>query len=302
MSLFGKRAELLVRTMGEDVQVELRLHPLFLAVHADRSMLDQVLLNLAINVRDAMPNGGNLSIETRAVEVREGVDVPPGRYALLSVSDSGTGMDAEALSRLFEPFFTTKEAGKGTGLGLATVFGIVKQHQGSISVQSKVGHGTTFTILLPASPDLPEALARPATREPGRLGTETVLVVEDEPAVRDLAVKVLDQQGYRVLSAASAVEALALWPKHAANVALLITDLLLPEGIGGAELAARLTSERPDLKVIFTSGYHTDRSSDGAHPQDAQFLRKPFSCGELLGTVRSSLERSEAIRCADVPA
>ena len=288
--------KMLQRIIGEDVQQQLHLHSRPLTVHADAGMLDQVLMNLVVNARDAMPGGGRLVIETteRELTAADAAAIPdaaPGRYACLRVTDSGCGIAPADLARIFEPFFTTKEVGKGTGLGLATVFGIVKQHGGALQVESEPGRGTAFQILLPAATAADESVAEKAAKPKPRGGTETVLVVEDEPSLRMLTRIILEQAGYQVLEAAHGVEALEVWERHPGPIHLLFTDLVMPEGVSGRELAARLRERYPRLPVIFTSGYSADIAGRELALQPGQhFLQKPSRPHELLETVRRCLD------------
>ncbi|HTV63156.1 MAG TPA: response regulator [Verrucomicrobiae bacterium] len=288
-------AKMLQRIIGEDVRLQLHLHSAPLITHADAGMLDQVLINLAVNSRDAMPGGGQLLIQTTETNMdqnfaRLNPEAKPGKYVCLSVSDTGTGISPENLLRIFEPFFTTKEPGKGTGLGLATVFGIVKQHGGFIRVESEHGHGARFEILLPASPATPESLARVAERQP-RGGTETILLVEDDEGVRTLVRAMLERHGYRVLAAADGVQAIKFWEGHRGTVALLLTDLVMPGGISGQELASQLQQDKPQLKVVFTSGYSAEVAGRQIELQlGGNFLQKPFPPDQLLETIRRCLD------------
>ena len=292
--------KLLQRTVGEDVQLQLHLAAAPLPVHADAGMLDQVLLNLVVNARDAMPEGGRVTIETSSVEVgtgspRAALDLPQGSYVRLRVEDTGCGIPAANLPHIFEPFFTTKEPGKGTGLGLATVFGIVKQHRGSVTVHSEPGRGAAFEVLLPACPDA-EPEPEPAVPPP-RGGDETLLVVEDEPIVRMLLRAILERAGYAVLEASSGVDALRVWAGHRDSIRLLFTDIVMPEGINGRALAARLRKERPALPVIFTSGYSAEIAGRELSLEPGQsFLQKPASPVELLNAIRSALDAAQAGR------
>jgi len=288
-------ARMLQRIIGEDVQLQLHLHAGPLHTRADAGMLDQILLNLAVNARDAMPQGGRLLIETNektvgADDLEPGDDAAPGRYVSLSVSDTGCGIPAEVAAHIFEPFFTTKEPGKGTGLGLATVFGIVKQHQGWLKVESEPGHGATFRIFFPAlaQPALaPAEVAKPAVRG----GSETILLVEDDANVRALSRAILARHGYHVLEAPDGVSALRLWAEHRHEVALLITDLVMPGGFNGHELAARLQQDKPGLKIIFVSGYSADIAGRELELHAGEnFLQKPFLPEHLLETIRRSLD------------
>jgi len=289
-------AKMLQRIIGEDVRLELHLHPTPLMTHADAGMLDQVLMNLAVNTRDAMPKGGRLIIETTAREFspEEAAalpDVKPGHYVGLRVSDTGCGIPPEILPRIFEPFFTTKEQGKGTGLGLATVFGIVKQHGGSIQVASEPGRGTTFEVYIPALPAGSTQATAAESRTPPRGGTETILLVEDEPDVRQVTRVILEVHGYRVLEASDGRQALELWQQHRETIQLLFTDMVMPEGMSGRELSQRLRADRPQLKVLYTSGYSAELAGQEL-PPGASFLQKPCSAELLLETVR---------RCLDAP-
>ncbi|MBI5766827.1 MAG: PAS domain S-box protein [Verrucomicrobia bacterium] len=283
------------RMVGEDIRLEIALHAGPIPIHADAGMLAQVLLNLAVNARDAMPHGGRLMLETsRRIlppeEAQRHPDLTPGPYACLLVRDTGAGIAPEVLPRIFEPFFTTTPIGQGTGLGLATIFGIVRQHRGAILVDSRLGAGTTFEVLLPIdeSAVLPAALPAPA---PAPRGTETILLVEDEPAVRDVTRLLLKQHGYRVLEAEHGPGALKLWSDHRQEIALLLTDLVMPEGISGRDLADRLQGDSPALKVILMTGYSADIVHRGIELKPGQnFLQKPFEAHALFTMVRQTLD------------
>jgi two-component system cell cycle sensor histidine kinase/response regulator CckA len=257
----------------------------------------QALMNLAVNARDAMPGGGRLRVALEAVEIDsdEAAERPrgvPGRFVRLRVEDTGCGIPAEDLPRIFEPFFTTKEAGRGTGLGLATVFGIVEQHQGWIDVRSEVGRGSTFEIYLPAlATEVQHETADAAARGlPG--GTESILLVEDDPAVRRLTRASLEHCGYRVHEAESATAALAIWDTLPQPVDLLLTDLIMPGGMTGRELADRLVARRPGLKVIYNSGYSTEVVQRELRLLPTHsFLQKPYPVAELAAAVRDCLDR-----------
>jgi CheY-like chemotaxis protein len=255
-----------------------------------------VLVNLCVNARDAMPRGGRLTIATRVGEFTEPArrgapDCAPGCYAVLSVSDTGCGIDPAVQACLFEPFVTTKEPGRGTGLGLASVYGIVKQHRGWIEVDSAPGAGTTFRVLLPLDRDPVPALTPSRPRSDAAGGTETVLVVEDEASVRRLAIVSLKRFGYRVLEAGNGRDALALWKTHRDEIDLLFTDIVMPDGISGIELTRRLRDEKPGLKVILSSGYSAEIATQGL-PADAgvMLLSKPYTIGSLAETVRRCLD------------
>ena len=289
-------ATMLQRIIGEDLRLELRLYPTPLMTHADAGMLDQVLMNLAVNARDAMPEGGRLISETTAREFSAAeaaalLDVKPGHYVGLRVSDTGCGIPPEILPRIFEPFFTTKEPGKGTGLGLATVFGIVKQHGGCIQVASEPGRGTTFEVYLPALAETTTAASEAESRPGPRGGTETILLVEDDADVRLVTRITLERHGYRVLEAPDGLAALELWRQHRDAVALLLTDLVMPGELDGRELAQRLRADRPQLKVIYTSGYSPELAGRELHSRSGEaFLQKPCPAERLLETVRECLD------------
>jgi PAS domain S-box-containing protein len=298
--------KMLRRTLGEDIQVQFKfaMQPLF--IHADAGMLDQVLMNLAVNAHDAMPKGGLLVIETSAAEFDESVRAHaplarPGSFVCLSVSDTGCGIPPEILPRIFEPFFTTKDIGKGTGLGLATVYGIVQQHQGWIHIYSEVGHGTIFRIYLPR-------LAAKSGQDSGqseltavRGGKETILLVEDEVALRSSMHKALSQLGYHVLESVSGVETLKVWEQHRKEIDLLLTDMVMPGGMTGKDLAARLLNENPKLKVIYTSGYSIDVVGRNFPLEEGvNFLAKPFGAHRLAQTVRNCLDRT-CLRLVPLP-
>ncbi len=289
--------KMLHRLISEDICVSAALEPALGKVKADPDQLGQVLMNLAINARDAMPGGGKLTIETRNIELDEAYShghagVTPGRYVMLAVSDTGCGMSEEVRAHLFEPFFTTKEQGKGTGLGLATVYGIVKQSGGHIEVYTEVGHGTTFKIYLPRTeqaafqPVKSHLGLRPALRD-----AETILLVEDDPGVRALTRSALQTAGYTVLEAANGADALALVGRHPGSIHLLLADVIMPQ-MGGRELAQRLAASHPELRVLYLSGYTPDAVvRHGVLEPDAAFLQKPFTVKALTRKVREVLDR-----------
>jgi PAS domain S-box-containing protein len=286
---------MLRRLLGEDVELATSLDPAAGAVNADPGQLEQVLLNLAVNARDAMPAGGRLSIGTTRVTLHdEHVErrhrMPAGDYVCLAVADTGVGMDETTQAHLFEPFFTTKEVGKGTGLGLATVYGIVKQSGGYIWVYSEPGHGTMVKIYLPRVPGVAEAPAPPPEPQPVRGGHEIVLLVEDAAPVRTLARRSLEARGYRVLDAADGPAALALSARHDGGIDILVTDVVMP-GMSGRELAERLAPERPSMKVLYTSGYTDDAMvRQGVLSAGVAFLQKPFVPDTLARKVREVLD------------
>lgn len=272
--------DMLQRLLGDDIDLSVALDDALLPVTADAGQFNQVLMNLAVNAHDAMPNGGRLSIETCAVER----DRPAGRYAMLAVTDTGSGMSAETLSHIFEPFFTTKDPSKGTGLGLATVYGIVQQHGGWIDVVSELGQGASFQIYFPAASGAPAGFA-PAIAEPAARRTGTILLVEDQAAIRMLLEDVLSEAGHRILAAADGRAALELATEYTGAVDLLITDVVMPE-MSGPDLASRITPLRPSVIVLYMSGY-TDHAllHRGAIEQGAAFLQKPFLPESLLSKI-----------------
>ena len=287
--------KLLRRTIGEDVELAMALDPELGRVRADPGQIEQVLMNLAVNARDAMPGGGRLSFETANVELddelaRSHVAVTPGFYVMLAITDTGCGMDRETQNRVFEPFFTTKDPGKGTGLGLSTVYGIVKQSGGFIWVDSEPGHGTTFKTYLPRVED--QAAWTPVDRASDRPtgGCETILLVEDEEGVRKLAALILERQGYRVHSAGDPAEAVRRCEQHRQVPDLLVTDMVMPT-MSGLKLAKRILALLPETKVLYISGY-VDKAVLGAADlvTDKPFLAKPFTAAALLRSVREVLD------------
>jgi signal transduction histidine kinase/HAMP domain-containing protein len=290
-------SKMLERLLGATVKLEVNAPPFIPPLRGDAGMIEQVLMNLSVNARDAMPKGGTLSISTSSTEVDDRYvathpEARPGMFVCLQVTDDGIGMDTSTMRRIFEPFFTTKEVGKGTGLGLATVYGIVKQHEGWIEVSSQPRLGTTFTVFFPAAGDpvsrLP-AEAVPDTEIFG--GKETILLVEDEPVVRDLAQVILSDCGYKVLQASTGAEALSVWERNKGNIQLLITDMVMPEGMSGMELAERLHHTNPRLKIIFASGYSMDDlDTDFVRQGLARVLQKPYTHITLPVAVRECLD------------
>jgi CheY-like chemotaxis protein len=290
---------MLGRLIGEDVRVELHLSASPATVLLDPTQVDQLLINLAVNARDAMPGGGRLAIETD-LERRNGdgpdgpADLPAGEYVVLTVSDTGEGMDPVTRQHAFEPFFTTKPKGKGTGLGLATVYGIVKQNSGFIDVDSEPGAGTTFRIFLPKAEGAAEEERDDRAGPSAARGSATVLLVEDEPAVRGLVRHVLSEHGYSVLEAPESNAALALFEEHHGEIDLLITDLVLP-GLSGDALAARIGEARPDIPTLFISGYsETFLGERGVVREGVRLLPKPFEARELLERVEALLRAPAA--------
>jgi two-component system cell cycle sensor histidine kinase/response regulator CckA len=288
--------------VGEHVAFEFNAAPDLPALCVDVGMIEQVVVNLVINARDAMRRGGRLVLATsqkwlEPVSLVLNPEARPGHFVCLTVADTGCGMDAKMLSHMFEPFFTTKEPGKGTGLGLATVYGIIKQHQGWVVVESQVDKGSTFTVFLPGGDQPGEATSAPQSHHPLQLpsamslGDETILVVEDEPALRELVVNILELCGYRILQARTGVEAVRVWEKHKSEIDLLLTDMVMPEGISGRQLAERLQAEDPGLKVIYTSGYSPGMAGkDIALLEGFNFLAKPYPPSRLAHVVRDCLD------------
>jgi PAS domain S-box-containing protein len=298
--LVGKMTDLLARLLGEDIalQINFSSHPA--VIEADVSMLEQILLNLSVNSRDAMPKGGQLALsiglcEVDAAHVRQFADARTGKFVRLSHRDNGCGIPPENLSRIFEPFFTTKEIGKGTGLGLATVFGITKQHGGWVEVESELGKGTTFNIYFPvtnaAIPDPEQA----DTQFHARKGTETILVVEDERDLREIVTRTLNLNGYRVFQAVDGQNALQIWAEHKNKIDLVFTDIIMPGGLNGRELAEKLWAEKPELKVIFSSGYGADvLGKEFKLDPQLNYLQKPYLPQTLCRVVRRCLDGAHA--------
>jgi signal transduction histidine kinase/ActR/RegA family two-component response regulator/HAMP domain-containing protein len=300
-AVVGNLTKLLQRVLGETVTLEFNPPAELPLVQADTGMIEQVLMNLAVNSRDAMPSGGTLTISTSLVEMSDAyVSTHPearlGVFVCLRVSDTGCGMDSGTMTRIFEPFFTTKEPGRGTGLGLATVYGIVKQHEGWIEVSSEVGQGTTFNVFLPATGEPVKAPTREAAAPAAvvRGGRETILVVEDEAVLRDMAHLILQDCGYKVLEAGSGGEALEVWERHPGGIDLVMTDVVMPGGMSGRDLAAKLLASQPRLKFIFTSGYTVEETNtDFFRRAGAEFLQKPYTRNDLAKLVRACLDQQD---------
>ncbi|MCD6048846.1 MAG: multi-sensor hybrid histidine kinase [Verrucomicrobia bacterium] len=286
---------MLQRVLGEPVTLHCEYSSRLPSVKADQSMLEQVIMNLAVNARDAMPKGGTLTLRTHKVvrssltstNLTEGHD---GQYVCLTAQDTGTGIPPELVSRIFEPFFTTKEPGKGTGLGLATVYGIVKQHGGWVDVQSSPGHGTAFTIYLPASsvPAAAKEEAKVASKMSG--GTECILLVEDEVAVRNLCRRLMERLGYTVLEAETGVAAVEVWKKERDRIQLLLTDMVMPEGMTGHELAQILRQDKPHLPIVLSTGYSPETLGEESLLEDGiHFLSKPYTPSQLAEIIRRAM-------------
>lgn len=288
---------MLRRLLGEHIILSFQYAPNLPSVLADPSMMEQVLLNLAVNARDAMPNGGRLVVGTRIVRFVKGhPTVNPqnrlGRFVCWSIQDTGCGIAPEIRERIFEPFFTTKESSKGTGMGLATVYGIIQQHGGWIEVRSSVGQGSIFRIFLPASDRAKSSETSLAQAvHPLPAGSETILVVEDEHSLRELERNALEQQGYRIYEAAHGVDALKVWNQQSQSIDLLLTDMVMPGGLSGRELAQKLQAMKPSLKVIYTTGYSIDLQAQGVVLREGtNFLQKPFGPAKLAAAVRNCLD------------
>ncbi len=291
-------AKMLGRILGEDIELHIGGDGRLPSLKADPGMIEQVIMNLAVNARDAMPEGGHLDISTSAVRLdesapRDNPEARPGTFVCLRISDTGTGISPDALDRIFEPFFTTKDVGKGTGLGLPTVHGIVRQHEGWIEVESREGAGANFAIFLPACVEDAGAEAEAISTGTVRGGSETILVVEDEKPQRDMVRIILEQYGYTVLVADNGVHAFDVWKRSAANIDLLLSDLVLPEGINGLQLAEKLHQDKPELLVVLSSGYSPDLAKVNVSITDgARFLQNPYSPHMLAQTVREMLDHT----------
>jgi two-component system, cell cycle sensor histidine kinase and response regulator CckA len=295
-TIISELEKMLHRVIGEDIELRAMLEPEVGSVKADPGQIEQVIMNLAVNARDAMPQGGKLTIETQNIYLndeyaRQHITVNPGHYVMLAVSDTGTGMDEKTQAHIFEPFFTTKRAGHGTGLGLSTVYGIVKQSGGNIWVYSELGQGTTFKVYLPRVDEGAQEHKPQAEAEEFNRGTETVLLAEDEEIVRKLAIQVLESYGYHVLEAANGGAALLICERYQEPIHLLLTDVIMPE-MSGRLLADRLKLLRPEMKVLYMSGY-TDNAivHQGVLDDGANFIQKPFTPKALAQKVREVLEK-----------
>jgi PAS domain S-box-containing protein len=290
-------SKLLRRILGEDISLEVNFSPSLTSIKADLGMIEQILLNLAVNSRDAMPKGGKLRINTSSVMINEmqaqqNPEATTGRFVCLTFADTGCGIPPENLPRIFEPFFTTKELDRGTGLGLATVYGIIKQHQGWIQVASQPREGTTFQVFLPACSEKSGPLTMASGEQRVIGGTETILVVEDELPLLKLIHHILESHGYKVVECTTGKAALENWEHHRRKIDLLLTDMILPDGMAGPELAEILQTSKPGLKVIYTSGYDTQKLAKDLALQDGlNFIQKPFHARKLAETVYDCLNR-----------
>jgi two-component system cell cycle sensor histidine kinase/response regulator CckA len=293
--------KMLQRLIGEDIELRTVLAPELGHIKGDHGQIEQVIMNLAVNARDAMEGGGKLTIETQNVCLDEGyvkqhITVMAGSYVMLAVSDTGQGMDEETQKRIFEPFFTTKDVGKGTGLGLSTVYGIIKQSGGHIWIYSEVGQGTTFKVYLPRVDEEAQVYKPSQERQESRSGKETVLLAEDEEMLRNLIRQVLTSFGYQVLEAANGAAALVVCEQYQDPIHLLITDVVMPE-MSGRELTDRLAGLRPEMKVLFMSGYTDDTIvRHGILESDLAFLQKPFTPHDLARKVREVLDKDASLK------
>jgi CheY-like chemotaxis protein len=294
-AIVAETGGLLNRLIGEDVQLSMALDPALQPTRLDPTQLDQVLMNLAINARDAMPHGGQLTIETANIELSAEYaasrsDCTAGPHVMLAITDTGTGMTAEVQSRIFEPFFTTKGVGRGTGLGLATVLGIVQQSGGCIHVYSEANLGTTFKVYFPAVASPIDRAERPAPVLESR-GSETVLLVEDDAPVREIALNTLRERGYRILAAVDGVDALRVAAEHDGAIDMLLTDVVMPNA-SGPELATAIRERYPHVRVLFMSGYTDDAVvRHGLLSADVAFIQKPYAPSILARRVRETLSQ-----------
>ena len=294
--LIKRLVKMLEGVLGKDIALQIQCEQPSLSINADEAMVEQIILNFTLNARDALPHGGQLTIRTSAIEVkqddlRRNAQAGTERFVCLSVTDTGCGIAPEILPRIFEPFFTTKDVGKGTGLGLATAYGMVQLHNGWIEVESAVGQGTTFKVFLPAGNSPKKNRVEPLPVRTAKDCDETVLFVEDEPALRELGRLVLEQYGYRVFEAGAAAQALEVWKQKASEIDLLLTDMVMPGGLNGQELATKLRADKPGLKIIYTSGHSTHLlGKDCGLQVGLNFLPKPYNPQTLGATVRRCLD------------
>jgi nitrogen-specific signal transduction histidine kinase/HAMP domain-containing protein/ActR/RegA family two-component response regulator len=296
----GNMSRMLERLLGETIHLEFRPPPELPAIEGDVGMIEQVIMNLSVNARDAMPKGGilTISLDTLTLDedyVKSHADAHAGRHVRLRIADTGMGMDAATLRRIFEPFFTTKEVGKGTGLGLATVYGIVKQHDGWLEVSSEPNKGATFDVFFPASEKtIAPKQEKIVLEESAAGGNESILIVEDEPILREMARDILSGYGYHIFEAPSGREALDTWQDRTNEIDLLLTDMVMPDGVSGAELARQLRVHHPGLKIIFTSGYTANEiNTQTLVKMKARYLQKPYSHADLARTVRECLDKDD---------
>lgn len=299
-ALLHNLESLLPRMLGGHIELETRYAPRLPHIAADTALVEQIVMNLAINARDAMPKGGKLVIETSALDLdsvsaRRHAEARPGRFVCLTITDNGCGMEPALMQRIFEPFFTTKEMGKGTGLGLATVYAVVKQHQGWIEVQSEIGVGTIFKVYLPGSDQaMPSPLVPSPLPEKLQGGGETLLLAEDESSLLDMLREILARYNYNVLTASSGSQALEVWEKYQGRIDLLLADIIMPGGMSGRELAAELKKRNPALKVILTSGFNRAAVSKDWGGGDTTFLSKPYLPDDVAKLIRETLDSRRA--------
>lgn len=292
--------KMLTRLLGAEIALKLEPASSLPPIHADAGMLEQVIINLAVNARDAMPKGGQICVRTVSVEItpsyaQQRPAARPGQFVCLSIADSGVGMDAATLTRIFEPFFTTKEPGKGTGLGLATVYGIIQSHQGWIEVSSIPGQGTLFKIFLPVAKNSGAEQPESALPERECRGTETIFIVEDIAELRNMVRQLLESYGYTVIDAPNGLAALSIWKEHKDKIDLLLTDIVMPEGMSGHDLAQKLKADKSSLEIIFTSGHSIDLIGGNADLREGfNFLQKPYQALTLAQTIRNCLDRKDA--------
>ena len=288
--------KLLRPLIGENIQIEMNLSDQVGVVHADAGHLQQLLMNLCVNARDAMPQGGKLLIKTENLTLDDELcelqrDIEPGRYLVLSVADNGSGIAPEVKDHIFEPFFTTKGVGKGTGLGLPMVYGVVRQHKGTIRVYSEVGLGTTFRIYLPTVDHAVDS-SHDTTHQKSRGGSETILVAEDDPMVRDVAVRILERAGYHTITARDGEEAMELFEQHRDEISLAVLDMVMPR-LGGREVSQRIKTSKPEMQIVYCSGYDPEMSGDACLPDDvSRVVLKPFEPEKLLNIIRHALDES----------
>lgn len=294
--LIQQSEKMLVRLIGENIKITSKMATDLKTIYADPSQIEQVILNLVLNARDAMPNGGLINLETTNVYLDESftsrhLSVEPGHYVLLTVMDTGTGMDAKTIEKIFEPFFTTKPVGKGTGLGLTTTYGIIKQFKGSVWVYSELGQGTVFKIYLPISDKIIEPIEVDLSKAPDKIGAHTILLVEDDKLLRDAFHEMLERKGYRVMVASNADDALEMFTNSSEKVDLLLTDIVMP-GMNGIELAKRIAEIGEKPRVLYMSGYTSDalESSGVERLNEAEFLQKPFNTSTLISKVQEALK------------
>ena len=293
-------ASMLRRLIPETITLTLDHQPDQPFIYADVCNLEQIIVNLVVNARDAMPAGGQISIRTDLTEVTaahaaRSPEARVGKFTLLTVTDTGEGMSKATLARIFEPFFTTKEVGKGTGMGLATVLGIIQQHEGWVEPESQVGQGTTFQIYFPVTERAAAATAAPVAAPQRHGANDVILLVEDDADVRSLARCVLEEAGYRVLEAADGHHAISAWQEFNGRIDLLLTDMVMPGGLSGSDVAERFNVDRPDSKVLFSSGYSTDLFSGQLNPRVGfNYLPKPYLARQLTDAVALALASSPA--------